>query len=192
MFLDRIYLYYQMSSLNPTSSRRYPQMITTFVSNHWPEVLQPFRIRSHGRIHVQKSTLNFGFQIRARDTVPHPALIFGLAQVHGPGPLARFVVRIDLESGDVWDAANENGFLGQVSTCLWNAAEGGLALRWEIEHIGSALLPRLHLGDEEILYPSQFFPSDARFVAFTGHDLEGVEPGAIFAPGAVWCQDRLG
>jgi hypothetical protein len=163
----------------------------TLVSSRWPEVLQPFRVRSHGRVHVQKRTLNFGFQIRARDTVPHPALIFGLAQVHSPGPLARFVMRLDLETGEVWDAANDTGLLGQVNTSHWNMSEHGQPLRWEIERTGSALLPRLHLGDEEILYPSQLFPAEALFVAFTGHDLEGVDPRVIFSPGYVWCQDKL-
>ena len=64
-------------------------------------------------------------------------------------------------------------------------------MRWEVERSGSALIPRLHVGDEEILYPSQLFPDDAVFVAFSGHDLEEVDPRAIFSPGYLWCQDRL-
>ena len=104
----------------------------TIASPRWPEVLQPFRVRSHGRVHVRKVTLNFGFQIRARDTVPHPALIFGLAQVHSAGPLARFVTRIDLESGEVWDAANDTGLLGHINTANWQVCEDGHPLRWEI------------------------------------------------------------
>lgn len=165
----------------------------TIVSPRWPDVLQAFRVRSHGRIHVQKTTQNFGFQIRARDTVPHPALIFGLAQVHSPGPLVRFVARIDLDSGEVWDAAHEGGPLGHITPVICPSREEAhpIALRWEIERTGAALIPRLHIGDEEVLYPSQLFPDEARFVAFTGHDLDGVDHRFIFSPGYVWCQDRL-
>ena len=165
----------------------------TIASSRWPDVLQAFRVRSHGRIHVRKATQSFGFQIRARDTMPHPALIFGLAQVHCPGQLARFVTRIDLESGEVWDAAHDGGLLGHVNAANWPARdeEHPLPLRWEIERSGSALIPRLHIGDEEILYPSQLFPDEAPFVAFTGHDLVEVDTRAIFSPGYVWCQDRI-
>jgi hypothetical protein len=166
----------------------------TITSSHWPDVLQAFRVHSHGRIQVLKATQSFGFQIRARDTVPHPALIFGLAQVYSPGQLARFTVRFDLESGEVWDAANDGGLLGHIATANWPSPdeEHPLVLRWEIERKGSALIPRLHIGDEEILYPSQLFPDEAPFVAFTGHDLDEIDHRAIFAPGYVWCQDRIG
>ncbi len=163
----------------------------TLVSSRWPEVLQSFRVRSHGRVHVRQATQNFGFQIRARDTVPHPSLIFGLAQVHSPGPLARFVTRIDLESGEVWDAAHDCGLLGYVTPTSWDSPDEGQPLRWEIERSVSALIPRLHIGDEEVLYPTQLFPDEADFVAFTGHDLDGVDPRVIFSSGYVWCQDRL-
>lgn len=165
----------------------------TLTSSHWPDVLQAFRISGHGRIQVSKATLSFGFQIRARDVVPHPSLVFGLAQIHSPGQAARFSIRLDLESGEVWDAANDCGLLGHLSTANWPSRdqEHPLVLRWEIERNGTALIPRLHIGDEEILYPSQHFPDEASFVAFTGHDLEEVDRSAIFAPGYVWCQDRI-
>jgi hypothetical protein len=165
--------------------------MNTTVSTHWPDVLQAFRVRSHGRVRVKRVTQSFGFQIRARDIVPHPSLIFGLAQVHSAGPLVRFVARIDLESGEVWDAAHDCGLLGYVTVPSWKAPEEGQPLRWEIERSASALLPRLHIGEEEILYPTQLFPGEADFVAFTGHNLDGVDPRLIFSPGCVWCQDRL-
>ncbi len=163
----------------------------TIASSRWPDVLHAFRVRSHGRIHVRKATQSFGFQIRARDTVPHPSLLFGLAQVHSPGPLARFVTRIDLDSGEVWDAAHDCGLLGHFTPADWQGRDEGQPLRWEIERSASALIPRLHIGNEEILYPTQLFQDEANFVAFTGHDLDGVNPRVIFAPGYVWCQDRL-
>src|SRR5258708_5561388 len=91
----------------------------TTVSPNWPEVLQAFRIRSHGRIQVLRLTQRFGFQIRARDTVPHPALMFGLAQVDGNGRNARFAVRVEMDSGEVWDAANDGGLLGFIEHANW-------------------------------------------------------------------------
>jgi len=163
----------------------------TITSSRWPDVLQAFRVRSHGRIRVRKVTQKFGFQIRVRDTVPHPSLIFGLAQVHNPGPVARFVARVDLESGEVWDAADGGELLGDFDAAAWRCREEDHPLRWEIERCGSALIPRLHIGSEEILYPSQLFPNEGGFVAFTGHNLEDVDPRTIFSPGYVWCQDQL-
>jgi hypothetical protein len=163
----------------------------TITSPRWPDVLQAFRVRSHGRIRVQKATQNFGFQIRARDTVPHPSLIFGLAEVHSPGPVARFVTRVDLESGEVWNAADGGELLGHLDTTTWHDREDDHPLRWEIERCGSALIPRLYIGAEEILYPSHLFPDEGHFVAFTGHNLEEVDPRTIFSPGYVWCQDKL-
>lgn len=165
----------------------------TLPAPHWPSVLDSFRIRSHGRIHVRRVTQRFGFQIRAGDCVPHPSMIFGLAQVESSGQRVRFAVRIDMESGEIWDAAHDFGLLGTLERSLWPSTDDAhpLVLRWAVEHAGSVLIPRLHVGDEEFLYPSQHFPSEGPFVAFTGHDLDEVSASAIFSPGYVWCQDRL-
>lgn len=167
--------------------------MSTTLSPNWPDVLKAFRVRSHGRIQVRKATQRFGFQIRARDTVPHPELLVGLAQVDGSGPPARFAVRVDLEFGEVWDAAHGAGMLGPVERSTWPSRDEDhpLLLRWEIERTGSALIPRLHVGGEEILYPAQLFTGEAPLVAFTGHNHDQLDARFLFSPGYVWCQDRI-
>ena len=159
----------------------------------WPEILKSFRINGHGRISVVQRTLRLGFQIRARDVVPHPSLLFGLAQVDCVGEGARFVVRIDLDSGEVWDAAHDGGLLGSLETPLWPSSDEAhpLVLRWEIDRAREALIPRLFIGEEEFLYPSISFRGESPFIAFTGHDLSGITPSAVFSPGYFWSLDRL-
>ncbi len=162
-------------------------------SSRWPDVLQSFRIRGHGRISVNDRTQRFGFQIRARDTVPHPSLIFGLAQIDGQGQSARFAVRVDLESGEVWDAGHNGGLLGSMDSSRWPSADDAhpLLLRWEIDRAREALIPRLFIGDEEFLYPAMHFRGESPFIAFTGHDLSGVAQSAVFSPGYFWSLGRL-
>ena len=159
----------------------------------WPAVLEAYRIRSHGRVQVRKQTQRFGFQIRCGDCVPHPSLLFGLSQVDGTGHVARFVVRLDMDSGEIWDAAHGTGILGHIANAGWpnQEEEFPLTLRWSVGHEGAALIPRLHVGDEEFLYPSQLCPAEAPFIAFTGHDLTDVSHTVIFSKGYVWCQDRI-
>ena len=150
----------------------------TLPAPHWPPVLESFRIRSHGRISVRKCPQRFGFQIRARDCVPHPALIFGIAQVESDQQRVRFAVRLDLESGEIWDAAHGTGLLGSLEHANWPSPD-------------AVLIPRLHVDGEEFLYPSQHFPGEGPFVAFTGHDMDEISASHIFSPGYVFCQDSL-
>jgi hypothetical protein len=159
----------------------------------WPALLEDYSIRSHGRIQVRKQTQRFGFQIRAGDCVPHPSLLVGMSQVDSAGSTARFVVRIDMDSGEIWDAANGTGLLGRLEQPCWPSQddEHPLVIRWTVDHSGSALIPRLHLGDEEFLYPAQLFRGDAPFVAFSGHDLKDASNADLFSKGYVWCQDSL-
>ncbi len=170
-----------------------PPNMNLLAPTHWPEILHVFRIQGHGRIWVTGRTQRFGFQIRARDAFPHPSLLFGLAQVNGDGHGARFAVRIDFESGEVWDAAHEGGLLGSLESSHWQAKdeEHPLVLRWEIDRAREALIPRLFIGQEEFLYPSMRFQGESPFVAFTGHDLDGIAQSAVFSPGYFWSLDRL-
>src|SRR4051812_41478987 len=91
----------------------------SIVSPEWPAVLEAYRIRSHGRIQVRKLTQRFGFQIHAGDCLPHPSLLFGLSQVDSSGHTARFAVRIELDSGEIWDAAHGSGLLGHLEQASW-------------------------------------------------------------------------
>lgn len=168
-------------------------MMNLLTPTRWPDILNAFRIHGHGRISVNLRTERFGFQIRACDTVPHPSLLFGLAQVECGGDGARFAVRVDLESGEVWDATNEGGLLGSLETPFWPSAEGAhpLVMRWEIDRAREALIPRLFIGNEEFLYPSISYRGEAPFIAFTGHDLTGIAQSTVFSPGYFWSLDRL-
>lgn len=160
----------------------------------WPSIQNDFSTRCHGKIRVRECTTSFGFQIYAANPVPHPTLVFALSQLPEPGRKAvQFAVKVDLDSGEIWDVANHTGVIGWLDRQLWPSAteEYPLVLRWEIEHTGGALIPRLVIGEEEWLYPSVLFPGGCTFAAVAGHNLANVEPRDVFSPGYVWCQDRL-
>lgn len=168
-------------------------MKSTIASSLTPKQ-SDFSTRCHGKIRVHERTSSFGFQIYAANPLPHPALIFALSQAPKAGGKAvQFAVKVDMESGEIWDVANHSGIIGWLDRALWPSAteEFPLVLRWEIEHTGGALIPRLMIGEEEWLYPSVLFPGEAAFAAVTGHNLPGVEMRQVFSPGYVWCQDRL-
>lgn len=148
--------------------------------------------RDYGSIEVTEVTNGFGFQIRACNPLSHPSLFLALT-TPGDAPAVTFAVRVDLESGEIWDIGNNTGMLGWLDRDLWpNASEDyPLVLRWEIEHTGHSLIPRLLIGEEEWLYPSVAFPGDAQFTALAGHDMDDAAISEIFSPGYVWSLDRL-
>lgn len=164
------------------------------VASPWLSTQSDFSTGGHGKIRVRQCSTSFGFQIHARNPVPHPTLVFALSQVpEAGGKIVQFAVRVDLESGEIWDIANNTGVIGWLDRELWPSVmdEYPLVLRWEVEHTGSALIPRLLVGEEEWLYPSVLFPGEATFTAVTGHNLAGAQMRDVFSPGYVWCQDRL-
>jgi hypothetical protein len=168
--------------------------MTSSIASSWPPTQTSFVTRCHGKIRVRQRTTSFGFQIYAANPVPHPSLIFAVSQGSVPGRKAvQFAVKVDLETGEIWDVANDTGVIGWLERDLWPSATENfpLVLRWEIEHTGSALIPRLVIGEEEWLYPSVLFPGESNFAAVTGHNLAGVDSKDVFSPGYVWCQDRL-
>jgi hypothetical protein len=165
------------------------------ISSPTPTWLAPhshFSMREHGRIRVSDGTDWFGFQIRASNLIVHPSLIFALA-AEGAGKTAHFAVRIDLDTGEISDVANNSGVIGWLEQDLWPSSdeEYPLLFRWEVEHRGGALIPRLQIGDEEWLYPSVLFPGEAHFTATAGHNLDEAEMSSVFSSGYVWCQDRI-
>jgi len=151
-----------------------------------------FATRHYGSIQVRQTTEVFGFQIRACNPMAHPSLIFAIA-ADSAEKNAQFAVRVDLDTGEIWDVANKTGVIGWLEHDLWPnvSEEYPLILRWEVEHTGSALIPRLQIGEEEWLYPSVLFPGEAKFSATAGHSQANVEISDVFSPGYVWCQDRL-
>jgi hypothetical protein len=165
------------------------------IATPWLSTQSDFSTSCHGKIRVRQCSTSFGFQIHACNPLPHPTLVFALSQVVEPGGKSvQFAVRVDLESGEIWDIANSTGVIGWLDRELWPSVteEYPLVLRWEVEHTGSALIPRLLIGEEEWLYPSVLFPGEATFSAVTGHNLAGATMRDVFSPGYVWCQDRLG
>lgn len=148
--------------------------------------------RDYGSIAVTELTNGFGFQIRACNPLSHPSLYLALTTLAAPQPVT-FAVRVDLESGEIWDIGNHTGMLGWLDRDLWpNASEAyPLILRWEIEHTGQSLIPRLLIGEEEWLYPSVAFPGDVPFTALAGHDMADATISDVFSPGYVWSLDRL-
>ena len=160
----------------------------------WPNLQRDFSTHCHGRILIRECSSHFGFQIHAANSVPHPTLVFALTQAPETKRKAvQFAVKVDLESGEIWDIANRTGVIGWLDSDLWPSVteDYPLILRWEVEHTGDALIPRLMIGQEEWLYPSVLFPGESTFVATTGHNLTDVEMRDVFSPGYVWCQDRL-
>ncbi len=158
-----------------------------------PEVSSHFNLDSHGLIRVRQRTRRFGFEVQVEDLQLQPSLIFGMARMDGTKDNARFAVRLELSSGEIWDAAHDTGMIGVLDPTPYPGREElhQLKLRWTIERAGDALIPRLHLADEEFLYPAVRLLDDAPFVAFTGHDALELESAAIFSASHVWCVDGI-
>ncbi len=160
----------------------------------WMPQTREIATRCHGRVRVTENTRSFGFQIRACNPASSPSLVFALVEDSRSGQQpVKFAVRVDLESGEIWDIANHSGIIGWLERDLWPCAgeEYPLLMRWEIERAGDALIPRLQIGEEEWLYPSVLFPGSAPFAALCGHDLEAASHRDVFSAGCVWCQDRI-
>ena len=161
----------------------------------WPDLEGRFLFHNHGKIRVRNRTSWFGFQIRTRNPVPHPTLVFALLHQATDASAAQvlFGVRVNLDSGEITDIANRTGVIGRLEEDLWpnQDEEFPILMRWEVEHTGDALIPRLHIGSEEWLYPSVLFPGDSHFIATTGHTMDPADSESLFSPGYVWCQDRL-
>jgi len=168
----------------------------TIPAPSWPDLHGAFRFLSHGRVHINRRTMCFGFQIHVSSAHGQPSLLFALMQEkRGDNRLpVKFGIRLDLANGEINDIANQTGIIGQLDpdVCQYRDGEYPILLRWEVEHTGQVLIPRLHVGTEEWLYPSLLFPGDGPFMAITGHDAEDRRhEDDIFSTGYVWCQDRL-
>lgn len=120
-----------------------------------------FDLVSFGSILVPGHPLRFGFQV---DIVPAQnackqtliALVSrdqemrnGVSHSHG------FAIKVDLETGEVWDLLNDSGLIGWIERPMDSFTdEEPLLLNWEVEHHGSALIPRLQIANEVFLYPA--------------------------------------
>ena len=123
-----------------------------------------FDLVSFGSLIIPPHPLRFGFQV---DIIPSESpneILFGLVcQDRRGGSSGRsrtqgFAVRLDLNTGEVWDLLNNSGLTGlMVEPETFNERftdEEPMLLSWKVEHLGNALIPRLHIGGEEWLYPA--------------------------------------
>jgi hypothetical protein len=121
-----------------------------------------FELVSFGQINVPTHPLSFGFQV---DVVPSQIqtsqILFGLvSRIRDESGKIRshgFAVRIDLETGEIWDMINGSGlvaWLDSPSTLYRFTDEEPMLLSWKVEHLGNALIPRLQIAGEEWLYPA--------------------------------------
>lgn len=121
-----------------------------------------FDMISFGSIEVPPHPLRFGFQVDIVPLESPPHIMFGLVSRHrqrdGRSVSCGFAVRLDLESGEVWDILNDTGLMGSIPThqefFSSFSDEEPLLLSWEVEHLGAALIPKLHIGSEQWLYPA--------------------------------------
>jgi hypothetical protein len=120
-----------------------------------------YDLLSFGKILVPDHPLRFGFQL---DIVPSMnscnQVIFALVSQdrdvrNGVSHSHGFAVRVDLETGEIWDLLNGSGLVGWIEQPMDSFTdEEPLLLSWEVEHYGCALIPKLQIASEVYLYPA--------------------------------------
>lgn len=149
------------------------------------------RLQTFGCIEVPDHPLRFGFQL---DLVPSQTesrqVVFALvAQDGAPGSRPGshgFAIRLDLETGEVWDILNESGLIGWVEKPLGSFSdEEPMLLNWEVEHYGAALIPKLQIANEVFLYPAVRCMDGMVMKTFAGCET-GSEAMPSFMHPAVW------
>ncbi len=157
--------------------------------------LENFEWVGFGKLNVPAAQLRFGFQLDIAPKAPFPQIVFGFVERDShAGALGRgFAVRIDLDRGEIWDIANGSGLVGWIEHPLGMAAfdeEEPMLLSWEIERIGSVLIPKLQVGGEEWLYPSIRCVEALRMSAIAGSDTSDVNPHDLFMHPALWGEEH--
>lgn len=152
-------------------------------------VFSGFDLVSFGDILVPPHPLRFGFQV---DIVPSQnecrQVIFALlSQAEGnTSKNAGFAVRVDLETGEVWDLLNDSGLIGWIEKPMSAfSEEEPLMFSWEVEHFGSALIPRLQIGDEVFLYPALYHNPGLKMSTVAGSEAN-LDSVPAFVHPAVW------
>lgn len=121
--------------------------------------LESFNWVGFGHLTVPSKPTRFGFQVDIVPSALLPEIAFGIVQREPKtGSLGvGFAVKVDLDRGEIWDLVNQSGLVGWIENPLGHhaySAEEPMLLSWEIERIGSVLIPKLQIGGEEWLYPS--------------------------------------
>lgn len=171
--------------MHPPAPLRHPE--TAFAS---------FDLVSFGELRVPREPMRLGFQV---DIVPAESpreIFFGLVAPchHGhhttSGPAYGFAIRLDLTTGEIWDMVNGSGLIGWVedvaSLEARHSDEEPLLLSWEVEHLGTALIPRLHIGEEEWLYPALPYREDVVMQTLAGGAGDFGSTQTAFLHPALW------
>ena len=155
---------------------------------------ESFELLNFGSVEVPAEPVRFGFQIDLTPSVLLSQVVFGLVQKGGkPGTPNRagFAVRLDLDRGEIWDMVNNSGLIGWIDEPQGYVSAGSqepILLSFEIERIGSALLPKLQVGGEEWLYPAVRSMDGMEFVAVAGCSAAHLEGLELFSNAAVWSE----
>lgn len=142
------------------------------------DALRSFHLQSFGTIQVPTGLIRVGFQIDLSPPPPHGEILFGLLATRcmRPEDTHGFLIRIDFERGEIWDAGNDTGLLGWIDSDAPSASvhAGGepLLLSFELEKNGQALIPTLRVGREEWLYPSLCLSEGTLLSAVAGGDAD--------------------
>lgn len=154
-------------------------------------VFSAYNLVSFGDIVVPPHPLRFGFQV---DIVPSQnecrQVVFALlckdSQGSSEAPTSGFAIRVDLQTGEVWDLLNDSGLIGWVEKPMEAfTEEEPMLFNWEVEHFGSALIPRLQIGDEVFLYPALYHNPGLQMTTVAGTEA-GLDSAPAFLHPAVW------
>ncbi|TDU81092.1 hypothetical protein EI77_00394 [Prosthecobacter fusiformis] len=147
---------------------------------------------SFGKVLVPAHPLRFGFQV---DIVPSQSVckqvVFALVSSeleiqNGVKRSHGFAVRVDIETGEIWDLLNDSGLVGWIEQPMDSFTdEEPLLLNWEIEHYGAALIPKLKIASEVFLYPALRHTPDMVMDTVAGNET-GKGPLTTFIHPAVW------
>jgi len=76
-------------------------------------------------------------------------------------------VAVDLQTGLVTDVVNDQGVIGYLENPPGDAGEP-VHVRMEVELIGRVVLPRIQVGDDEILHPALYLDTHGGLSALVG------------------------
>jgi hypothetical protein len=162
---------------------------------HLPQgSFEGFQLIQCGSIQVATGPGEFGFQIEVTPSVVLSQTLVALVDKAAPSGQAGsgFGIRIDWERGEIWDAINGSGLIGWLEED-WQRQDDTVSIRFEVERMGSALLPRLTIGQEEWLYPALRHSEAAAFMAVAGcrgNAMREMDPSDVFDEPYAWVSKK--
>lgn len=152
----------------------------------------PFLLEVVGSVEIPEDNAELAFQM---DLIPGQCpdqICFGFAALEDAKPqhVPGFAVRLDLARGEVWDALNGAGLLGELETGPLGLGryddEEPLLLSLVLEKRGRNLLPRLRIGSDTLLYPALLAHPGQVLSAVTGSTQPGADAPPFCLYPAVW------